>query len=210
MNNKFIDDFEAGDMFPKSLLSLIFGVLILLLPAAAQSQEFWSDVSLMTPPHWNLRAMQHFSGSVPSKAWLFSHSGKNGENTDEEVIVSVLITEGIEHGLEGQDVSNLAKLYIDALVIGWGGKIANAPAAKTPEAAATGTPYLAATFCAGEAGYKLTATFGDKEFDYYGCMLQKRDRMRMVSVATWVPTGTAEEDVAHRLMTFVQAVSFAP
>ena len=154
----------------------------------AHAQEQYASVNITTPPHWSMREMQTFSGSVPSRAWIYAKG-------DEEVVVSAMVTEGIVTGLEGQSVSMLAKLYTEALVVGWGGKSKGEPDGSNQ-----------AIFCGGEAGYKLEATFGDKKFDYYGCLMLRKDNFRATAVVTWVPAGAPEETASRRLMTFVQAI----
>ncbi|MBO4351751.1 MAG: hypothetical protein J6A01_12530 [Proteobacteria bacterium] len=153
----------------------------------ANAQEHYASVNITTPPHWTMREMQTFSGSVPSRAWIYAKG-------EEEVVVSAMVTEGIITGLEGQSTSTLAKIYTEALVVGWGGKSNGEP-----------DGIKQASFCAGEAGYKLEATFGEQKFDYYGCFMLRRDFFRATTVVTWVPAGTPEEIASRRLMTFVQA-----
>ena len=169
--------------------TLILGLASIFLSAGGivQAQENYASVVVTTPPHWSMREMQTFSGSVPSRAWIYAKG-------NEEVVVSAMVTEGIINGLEGQSTTILAKLYTEALVVGWGGK-------------ANGEPdgIIQAPFCGGEAGYKLEATFGDQKFDYYGCFMLREDYYRATTVVTWVPVGTPEEVAARRLMTFVQA-----
>ena len=174
----------------RSFVQYIFRVgfvcLAMCTCATAQAQESYASVTITTPPHWMMREMQSFSGTVPSRAWIYAKG-------DEEVAISAMVTEGIATGLEGQSTTLLAKLYTEALVVGWGGKGEGEPDG------------IMAPFCAGEAGYKFTATFGDKQFDYYGCFILRDDNFRAATIVTWVPAGTPEMTAARRLMTFVEA-----
>ncbi|MBQ9816661.1 MAG: hypothetical protein IJM59_04225 [Proteobacteria bacterium] len=159
----------------------------LLIPGTVCAQESYADVRITTPPHWSMQEMQTFSGTVPSRAWVYAKG-------DEEVTVSILVTEGILHGLEGQDPTTLVKLYTEAFAVGWGAKIKGEP---------EGTK---AAFCGGEAGYKLEAAFGEKTFEYYGCLMLQKDHSRVATAVTWVPQGTSEQIPAKRLMTFIEAI----
>ncbi|MBQ9241826.1 MAG: hypothetical protein IJ165_01125 [Proteobacteria bacterium] len=174
--------------------------LLWLLPSHAFAGESYADVEIMSPPRWDMGQMQTFSGTVPSRAWLFSRG-------EEEVMVAVLVTEGIVGGLEGQNYSTLARLYAEAVIGGWGGV---RPIGKPDGEKAVGAemPAGGAVFCAGEHGAKVPASFGEKKFEYYTCMLVHPDKTRIVAVTTWVPEGTEEQIAARRLMTFVQAVMF--
>ena len=176
----------------------IFLFVLWLLPVSAFAKETYADVEITTPPNWDMSLMQTFSGSVPSRAWLFSRG-------EEEVMVSVLVTEGIAGGLDGQNNITLARLYLEALIGGWGG---SRPVSDANEAKADAEAVGGALFCAGEAGAKVPATFGEKKFDYYNCLMINPEKTRIAMIATWVPDGTLEQIAARRLMTFVQAVMF--
>ncbi len=161
----------------------------IFFPLSASAEENYAGVTVAEVQNWTLGQMQTFSGTVPSRVWVFEKKG-------EEVAVSVLSTGGIENALRDQKLTSLVKIYTDALVTGWGGK---------SNGNDTG---LNAAFCGGEAGYHSEASFGDRKFDYYGCMLMSRDRTRVVSVVTWADSGTSEEVIARRLLTYIQAISF--
>ena len=169
-------------------LALLF---VLVFSMSAQAGESYAGVEISDVPNWSLQQMQTFSGTVPSRAWIF---GKN----DEEVAVSAMVTEGIENGLKDQDLNVMAKTYVDALVTGWGGE---------PKGDALS---VKSAFCGGEFGYKAEAKFGDRVFDYYGCLLMNPERSRIITVVTWGAHDIPEEIVARRLMTFIQASSFPP
>lgn len=169
--------------------------LLFLMPCEALAQESYADVEIMIPPHWDMSQMQTFSGAAPSRAWLFSKG-------EEEVMVAALVTEGIMGGLAGQDNTALAKLYLEGVIRGWGGT------RPEPKEGQEGAGNPGAAFCAGEAGYKLPAVFGEKAFDYYCCFMVNPEKTRIATITTWVPAGTEEQIAARRLMTFVQAVMF--
>lgn len=168
---------------------LVFSLALLLAPSLLSAQESYADMTVQNIPSWTLTQMQTFAGNVPSRVWLF-------EKNSEEVAVAALATEGIENGLKDQNHSKLVKIYLDALIVGWNGK------SEGPE---TGTN---AAFCGGESGYKTLASFGNRQFDYYACMMMNKERTGIIMITTWAPHDTAEEIIARRLMTFVQASTF--
>ena len=178
--------FDEKKMKLKSVFFVWLWILF-TLPAVAVAEEMYADVTIPNLPHWNLTLMQTFNGSVPSRAWIY-------EKNDAEVFISVMVTEGIRGGLEGQDMKKLAKLYMDSFVGGWGGRLTG------PE---SGT---LATFCGGENGYKGQAQFGEKQYDYYGCLRTAPDLSRTVAFVTWVAPGIPESVVASRLLTFIEGV----
>jgi hypothetical protein len=169
------------------LLSVVLSFLV-LFPTVCLSQESYADIEIKTPPHWLVRQMQTFAGSVPSRAWVYGRG-------DEEVMVSVMVTEGIVDGLKGQDIRAIVKLYTEAVATGWGGKV------KGEEKG------WMAPFCGGEAGYKAEVTFGEVVYDYYGCLMKLKDSFRVVSFVTWAPKGTSEPVISRRLLTLIEAIS---
>lgn len=144
------------------------------------AQERYASVTL-SPQGWQMREMQTFSGSVPSRAWVFGRG-------DEEVVVSVLVTEGIAGGLKDQDYGKLAKLYLDALIGGWGGK---ADAEKTGESHAP--------FCGDVPGYQTTGTFGTIQQSYFACLRMREDLQRIVTIVTWLKKDEPVSVAAQRL-----------
>ena len=144
------------------------------------AQERYAGVSL-SPQGWQMREMQTFSGSVPSRAWFFGRG-------DEEVVVSVMVTEGITGGLKDRDYGKLAKLYLDALIGGWGG---NADTEKTGDAHAP--------FCGDAPGYQTTGTFGALQQSYYVCLRIREDLQRIVTVVTWLKKDESVSVAAQRL-----------
>ena len=156
----------------------------------ARSEESYADVVIHSMANWDMTQMQTFSGSVPSRAWVFTKE-------DAEVFVSVMVTEGVRQALEGQSRAALAKLYLENFVGGWGGRL---------HGELDGISMAA--FCGGEAGYKGEATFGDSKYEYYGCLRMNKERSRTVSVVTWVAPGTPESVAASRLITYIEATQF--
>lgn len=144
------------------------------------AQERYAGVTL-APQGWQMREMQTFSGSVPSRAWVFGRG-------DEEAVVSVLVTEGITGGLKDQDYGKLAKLYLDALIGGWGGK---ADAEKKGDAHAP--------FCGDAPGYQTTGTFGTIQQSYFACLRIREDLQRIVTVVTWLKMDESVSVAAQRL-----------
>ena len=132
--------------------------------------------------------MQTFAGTVPSRAWVYGRD-------DAEVLVSVMVTEGIADGMKGQDIRTLAKLYTESVATGWGGKV---------QGSSNG---WVAPFCGGEIGYKAEVSFGETVYDYYGCMMVLQDSFRVATFVTWVAHGTPEMVVSRRLLTFIEALS---
>ena len=128
-------------------------------------------VSIQPPEEWGLKQMKLFTGTIPSKAWIFEHQ-------EDEVLVSVLMTEGILDGLQNQSKATLIRLYVEEFVSGWGGQVDKGV---THE-------FEAATFCDGHAGVEIKATFGRDTFLYYGCMKPRQDWSRIGMVVTWIKT----------------------
>ncbi|MBQ9396492.1 MAG: hypothetical protein IJU23_13390 [Proteobacteria bacterium] len=169
--------------------ALFILLFLFTLPTQGFAEETYADVSIPAVPHWTMQKKQTYTGTTPSRTWLFT---KN----DEEVMVGVLVTEGIVGGLKGQNYGNLAKVYLDALIAGWGGK------RNGPEAGST------ALFCGGEPGYKTEGIFGERRFDYYCCLKVSKDRSRIAVAVTWGNSGLPEETAARRLMPFIESIQF--
>lgn len=168
-------------------LVFLFSFLF-IYPSISYAQERYADIEIKTPPHWSVRQMQTFAGAVPSRAWVYGRDA-------EEVMVSVMVTEGVINGLKGQNIRTLVKLYTEAVATGWGGKVSGAKEG------------WLAPFCGGEAGYKAEVSFGGTVYDYYGCLMMLQDSFRIASFVTWAPKGTPEPVISRRLLTMIEAVS---
>ena len=66
------------------------GLFLCLAPAVAE--ESYSGVKVNAPEAWKVGQMQTFSGSIPSRAWVYEQNGA-------EVLVSAMMTEGVKEGL---------------------------------------------------------------------------------------------------------------
>ena len=164
----------------------------------AHAQERYADVQIDKPNGWQLEQMQTFSGSVPSRAWVF----KNSDNI--EILVSVMATEGIIDGLPRQSLSNLMRLYLQSLIVGWGGKAEDeAQNADKDDENKQNHEFI----CADGAGYQMIGKFGTREYQYYGCMVRAIDWSRIVTVSTWIPKGASSQTVLQHLQLFVQSVT---
>lgn len=169
-------------------ITLLFTLIFLaILPVHVLAEETYADVSIHDVPHWTMQKKQTFAGTTPSRAWIFA---KN----DEEIMLSVIVTDGIQNGLKDQNYGKLAKIYLDSLIVGWGGKHTG------PESGS------AALFCGGEPGYKAQGIFGDRRFDYYCCLKISKDRTRIAAAVTWGTSKLLDESAARRLMPFIEAV----
>ena len=169
--------------------ALFILLFLLILPTQVYAEETYADVSIPNIPHWTMTKKQTYTGTTPSRTWIF-------EKNDEEVMLAVLVTEGISGGLKAQNYGNLAKIYLTEIIAGWGGK------SNGPETGST------ALFCGGEPGYKAEAIFGEKHFDYYCCLKVSKDRSRIATAVTWGPSGLLEETAARRLMPFIESTRF--
>ena len=122
-------------------------------------------------------------------------------------MVSVMVTEGIIDGLPNQSLSNLMRLYLQSLIVGWGGKAEDESQNSDKDAPKKQNDEV---FCADGAGYQMTGAFGTREYQYYGCMVRAVDWSRIVTVSSWIPKGTPSETVVQHLLLFVQAVTMPP
>ena len=173
---------------------VLVGILgALLISHVAAAEERYADVEIGAPAGWQMSQMQTFSGSVPSRAWVYHEAA-----TDAEVLVSVMVTEGVVDGLPKQDPANLMRLYLQSLVIGWGGQ------AEGDEADGEGASFV----CAAGAGFRLKGRFGTRTYVYEGCLLRSEDWSRIVTVVTWRGEGSpAGEGVVDA---FVSGVRLPP
>ena len=182
-----------------------FTILCLSLIAwipCAQAQEGYAKVQIFKPNGWHLEQMQTFSGAVPSRAWVFKNNNDNAE-----VLVSVMVTEGIIDGLPKQSLSNLMRLYLQSLIVGWNGKVIDEEKNEDKDDPEKPDNEI---FCADGAGYQMTGIFGTREFQYYGCMVRAVDWSRIVTVSTWIPKGAPSQPVLQHLLLFLQAVTMPP
>lgn len=129
------------------LCSFIVAFVALVDVPEASAQEKYAGVALQ-PNGWIMRQMKTFSGSAPSRAWIFGRkknvaaegqgieddapTGRmpgtdldrtkpdNGD-ADAEVFASILVTEGIVGGVRPQKQSALLKLYVESMIQAWGG-----------------------------------------------------------------------------------------
>ncbi len=171
-------------------------VFVAACVSSAMAQERYAEVQIDTPNGWNMVQMQTFSGSVPSRAWVFRRT-----ETEVETLVSVMMTEGIIDGLPQQSLANLMRLYLQSLIVGWGG---------TAEGIDEKDQENMGILCGDGAGYQMKAKFGAREYRYVGCMLRTREWSRIVTVVSWMPEGSSETDMRNRLMLFTQAVVLPP
>lgn len=118
--------------------------LAVILARDGIAQERYAGVELR-PEGWIMREMKTFSGSTPSRAWVFGRKraaveggekgdakeqwrgergkqAKSGIDADAEVLASILVTEGIAGGIRPQKQSLLLKLYVESVIRAWGGK----------------------------------------------------------------------------------------
>lgn len=120
--------------------------LAVILARDGIAQERYAGVELR-PEGWMMREMKTFSGSTPSRAWVFGRKraavedGEKGDakgqwrgerrnraksgsdaDSDAEVLASILVTEGIAGGIRPQKQSLLLKLYVESVIRAWGGK----------------------------------------------------------------------------------------
>ena len=168
---------------------------------STQAQESYANVTIQVPEDWHLRQMKLFTGSLPSKAWVF-------DNNQAEVLVSVINAEGIREGLTNPSKATLIRLYTEEFVSGWGGKI---------DKTAT-HEFEAATFCDGHAGVEVKATFGQDTYIYYGCLKHNQDWTKLSTVVTWMktpepPVGEIQENsdtssAAQRLSGFLAGIQY--
>ena len=125
------------------LCSFIVAFVALVDVPEASAQEKYAGVALQ-PNGWIMRQMKTFSGSAPSRAWIFGRK-KNvaaaGQGIEDdaptgrmprtdldrpkpdngEVFASILVTEGIVGGVRPQKQSALLKLYVESMIQAWGG-----------------------------------------------------------------------------------------
>lgn len=124
-------------MCVRAMLSCSFIVAFVALVDVpeASAQEKYAGVALQ-PNGWIMRQMKTFSGSAPSRAWIFGRkknvdaeargidddapTGQLGDG-DAEVFASILVTEGIVGGVRPQKQSALLKLYVESMIQAWGG-----------------------------------------------------------------------------------------
>ena len=129
------------------LCSFIVAFVALVDVPEASAQEKYAGVALQ-PNGWIMRQMKTFSGSAPSRAWIFGrkknvaaegqgieddaptgrmpgtdldHTKPDNGDADAEVFASILVTEGIVGGVRPQKQSALLKLYVESMIQAWGG-----------------------------------------------------------------------------------------
>lgn len=107
------------------LCSFIVAFVALVDVPEASAQEKYAGVALQ-PNGWIMRQMKTFSGSAPSRAWIFGRkknvaAERRGIDDDAEVFASILVTEGIVGGVRPQKQSALLKLYVESMIQAWGG-----------------------------------------------------------------------------------------
>lgn len=107
------------------LCSFIVVFVALVDVPEASAQEKYAGVALQ-PNGWIMRQMKTFSGSAPSRAWIFGRKKnvadeRRGIDDDAEVFASILVTEGIVGGVRPQKQSALLKLYVESMIQAWGG-----------------------------------------------------------------------------------------
>lgn len=107
------------------LCSFIVAFVALVDVPEASAQEKYAGVALQ-PNGWIMRQMKTFSGSAPSRAWIFGRKKnvadeRRGIDDDAEVFASILVTEGIVSGVRPQKQSALLKLYVESMIQAWGG-----------------------------------------------------------------------------------------
>ena len=107
------------------LCSFIVAFVALVDVPDASAQENYAGVALQ-PNGWIMRQMKTFSGSAPSRAWIFGRKKnvadeRRGIDDDAEVFASILVTEGIVGGVRPQKQSALLKLYVESMIQAWGG-----------------------------------------------------------------------------------------
>ncbi len=156
-------------MLKKHWISCALFVLCTLWSSLCSAGEVeFGGVHFKVPSGSAVARERVFSGSTPSKAWVIRNTEQD------ESVVSAIVTEGIVNGLRDHATTLLVKLYVEAFVVGWGGKV-NGP--EEGELAA---------YCGGEAGYHLEATFGNDVYDYYGCMKIREGKGIAGTVVTWI------------------------
>lgn len=174
------------------------------------AEEKYADVSIEAE-NWRMREMQTFSGTVPSRAWVFGRildengrfknvpeSERERRDTEAEVVAAVLVTEGITGGLKPQKQTKILKLYVESLIQAWGGK--------TPE---KGGDEIEAPngFCGNAAGYRVESQFGEIRYTYYGCALYREDAFRIVMLTTWMREAD-DQLAAERFRPFLHGLRF--
>ena len=156
--------------------------------AAAETLSY-ASVRVELPDGWRVHNEMTFSGAVPSQAWVVSGPGGG------EILVAALVTEGVADGLAVQAETLLAKVYVESVIVGWGGKA---------EGDSEGGRF---EFCDGEPGYHAVVWFGAAVFHYYGCLRLSPERGRGLAVLTWGQE-EGEEVAGRRLKTLLSVASF--
>ena len=172
-------------------LTLALSASLFATVPGAFAQESYNGTTIAVPADWILSQMKTFSGSIPSRGWVF-------ERGEEEIFVSALTTDGFIEGLtESQNMSTMVKRYTESFIIGWGG---------TPDMT-TEKVIPSATFCDGEPGYHVRVKFGERQFVYYACMKKREDNRRIATVVFWQNTDS-EEEAAERMIPFIRNISW--
>jgi len=183
----------ASSIMQRILVTILAGLVMLCGLACAASAETlsYASVRVNLPDGWRVHNEMTFSGAVPSHVWVVSIPGGG------EALVAALVTEGVADGLAMQAETLLAKVYVESVIVGWGGKA---------EGDSEGGRF---EFCGGEPGYHAVVRFGAAVFDYYGCLRLSPERERGLAVLTWGQEGGEGEEVAgRRLKTLLSVASF--
>lgn len=168
-------------------LSSLCVCLLFSGPLLAEDIDY-GGVKVSLPESWKVSQEAMFSGAVPSRAWLLRHADGS------EALLSILVTEGVVKGLEGQAESLLAKIYVEAFAVAWGAEVKGSGEGKL------------ASYCGGRGGYHLVGSFEGKRFDYYGCARLNGTSSRAFMVVVWDSEGWPESAAQQRLEPFLESL----
>lgn len=154
--------------------------------ANAEEQNLkWQGISYTVPEGWT-KTGKNFNGSVNSRAYVIKN---NDDNDTREVMVAMLDTTGVKHGLRENTVSKIVHAYMEGLIVAWGGELLE-------------ENNLPGTVCAKGKATTFKTKFGNQHFDYNVCTLNAIDFGKFLFILTWnrdgKPMNTEEMEDAFR------------